>query len=96
MSNGLPPELAGFAAMVDAQPPSVRQLFQYGLCLMMVEAGKMARIETITADEAELIVFQSVIGETVALASPPLSLAVETTFIALLRQILEDEGSLNE
>lgn len=62
MNNTLPPELAGFAAMVDAQPPSVRQLFQYGLCLMMVEAGKMARVQTITADEAELTVFQTMTG----------------------------------
>jgi hypothetical protein len=44
MSNGLLSELAGFAAMLDAQSPSVRQLFQYGLCLMMVETGKMARV----------------------------------------------------
>ena len=96
MSNELPPELAGFAAMLDAQPPSVRQLFQYGLCLMMGEAGKMARVQTIAADDAELTVFQSVTGETVALPRPSLSPAEETAFTALLRQILEEEGPFNE
>lgn len=29
---------------------------------MMVEAGKMARVQTITADEAELTVFQTMTG----------------------------------
>lgn len=96
MSNELPPELAGFAAMVDAQPLSVRQLFQYGLCLMMVEAGKMVRAHTVTADDAELTEFQSVTGETIVLPRPSLSPEEETTFITLLRQILEEEGPLNE
>jgi hypothetical protein len=70
--------------VVDAQPFSVRQLFQYGLCLIIVEAGKMARVQTVTADDAELAVFQSVTGEMVTLPSHPSSPLAETTFITLL------------
>jgi hypothetical protein len=37
MTN-LPPELAAFASVVDAQPEPVRAAFQYCLALAMVEA----------------------------------------------------------
>lgn len=56
----------------------------------------MARVQTVTADDAELAVFQTAAGETVALPRPSLSPAEETAFITLLRQILEEEEHLNE
>jgi hypothetical protein len=38
MTN-LPPELAAFASLADAQPEPVRAAFQYCLALAMVESG---------------------------------------------------------
>ena len=37
----LPPELEGFNSLLDAQPQPVREIFQYCLCLMMVESGNV-------------------------------------------------------
>jgi hypothetical protein len=36
----LPPKLAAFAYLFDAQPAPARDAFNYCLALMMVEAGK--------------------------------------------------------
>jgi len=48
MSN-LPPELQKFAAILDAQPGLIQAAFQYALCLLMVESGKMRLVETVPA-----------------------------------------------
>ena len=37
----LPPELAVFASILDAQSAPVRDAFNYCLCLLMVEPGEM-------------------------------------------------------
>jgi len=41
----LPPELAVFAFLLDAQPVPVRDVFNYFLALLMVEAGEMRVVE---------------------------------------------------
>ena len=92
MSTKLPPELDAFAVLLDAQSPPVREIFQYCLCLMMVEAGKMTHVRAIPGDEGALTVFQTITGERIALPHPALSQAEETALLATLRQILEEEG----
>ena len=44
----LPPELAAFASLLDAQPPHVRDAFSY--CLLMVQAGKMLLVEKVPGE----------------------------------------------
>lgn len=59
----LPSDLACFAGFLDAQPLSVREAFQYCLCLMMVEAGKMQLVNTVPTDTSPLCIFVSLKGE---------------------------------
>jgi hypothetical protein len=90
----LPPELAGFAAFLDAQPQPVREIFQYCLCLMMVEAGKMQLIKTVPGEASAICVFESIAGETFNVARPLMSQEEEANVVAVLREILKDEGEV--
>ena len=65
----LPPELAHLAAFLDAQPGPVQVAFQYCLCLIMVEAGKMELIETIPGESGTLCTFRTVAGDVFSIAS---------------------------
>ncbi len=89
----LPPELAGFAVLLDAQPQPVREIFQYCLCLLMVEAGKMRLVDTVPGEMSPICVFESSAGETFSVARPPMSQEEEAEVIGVLREILDDEGS---
>lgn len=89
--NQLPPELAFFAELVDAQPQSTQEAFQYCLCLMMVEAGKMQLASIIPTDTTPLCVFISIAGERFAVHRPPITKAEEQQLIEALREIMEDE-----
>ena len=90
----LPPELEGFASLLDAQPQPVREVFQYCLCLMMVEAGKMRLVDTVPGEASPISVFGLAAGETFSVARPPMSQEEEAGVIAMLREILKDEGML--
>jgi hypothetical protein len=46
----LPSDLQAFSAFLDAQPTASRDLFNYCICLMMIEAGKMSLVEELAAD----------------------------------------------
>ena len=92
--SDLPPELEGFASLLDAQPQPVREVFQYCLCLMMIEAGKMRFVNTISGDVSPIIVFETTAGEIFSVACPPMSQEEEDEVIAVLREILKDEGML--
>ena len=89
----LPPELQGFALLLDAQPPPAREIFQYCLCLMMVEVGKMRLVDTVPGEMSPICVFESSAGETFSVARPPMSQEEEAEVIGVLREILDDEGS---
>ena len=41
----VPPSLEGLGSFVDAQPEKVRDIYNYCLCLMIVEAGVMELVE---------------------------------------------------
>ncbi|MCI0398507.1 MAG: hypothetical protein L0332_13675 [Chloroflexi bacterium] len=90
----LPPELQAFASLLDAQQSPVREIFAYCLCLMMVEAGKMRLLETKPGETAPLYVFTTVAGDTFAVPRPAMSPGQEADVIAMLREILKDEGLL--
>jgi hypothetical protein len=52
----LPPELAAFSYLLDAQPAPVRDAFHYCLCLLMVEAGKMRLVEKVPGEHGRVCV----------------------------------------
>jgi len=85
----LPPELATFSYLLDAQPAPVRDAFHYCLCLLMVEAGVMRLVEN-----GEVCVFETVARVKFSVTKPLLSREQEAALIDVLREILEDEGKL--
>ena len=90
----LPPELRMFRALKDSQPLPVREAFQYCLCLMMVEAGKMKLIDTTPGDAQALYHFRAADGETFAIPRPDITSEQESQITELLIDILKDEGLL--
>jgi len=90
----LPPELEGFSSLLDAQPQPVREVFQYCLCLMMVEAGRMRLADTVPGESSPICIFESTAGESFSVPRPPMSQEEEAGVIAMLREILKDEGIL--
>jgi hypothetical protein len=91
--NNLPPELQQFAVILDAQPGPVQVAFQYAICLLMVEAGKMRLVETIPGESGPYCVFETIAGDTFSMTRPPIDKETEAALIEQLRLILdEDEG----
>jgi hypothetical protein len=64
----LPPDLAAFASLLDAQPAPVRATFNYCLALMMVEAGKARLVETVPGENGPVCTFESSAGDWFSLA----------------------------
>ena len=85
----LPPELAAFSYLLDAQPAPVRDAFHYCLCLLMVEAGKMR-----LGESGEICVLETVAWHKFSVVKPALSRDQEAALIDVLREILKDEGEL--
>jgi hypothetical protein len=88
----LPPELQGFAVLLDAQPQPVRESFLYCLCLMMVETGNMRLVEQVPGESGAMCRFETRIGEEFVIPRPPLSQEHETEILEILRDILDEEG----
>jgi hypothetical protein len=87
-------ELQGFAPFLDAQSGPVRDAFVYCLCLMMVEVGKMRLVNTPPSESSLICVFETSIGDTFSVPRPPMNQEEEAEMIAMLRDILKDEGLL--
>lgn len=88
-----PPELAVFAALLDAQPRPVQSVFQYAMCLLMVESGKMRLIETIPGENGATCVFETLTEESVtfSVTKPPVSTETEALLVEQLRAILDED-----
>lgn len=90
--NNLPPELQQFAAILDAQPGPVQVAFQYAMCLLMVEAGKMRLAETVPGESGATCIFETIAGDRFSMTKPPIDKATEVALVEQLRGILDDEG----
>jgi hypothetical protein len=90
----LPPELAAFSYLLDAQPAPVRDAFHYCLCLLMVEAGKMRLVEKLPGENGEICLFETAARVKFSVTRPVLSRDQEAALIDVLREILKDEGEL--
>ena len=59
----LPPDLAAFASLLDAQPEPARAAFAYCLALAMVQAGEARLVETRAGDTSPVCVFETIAGD---------------------------------
>ena len=91
MTN-LPPELAQFAALVDAQPAHVQTTFRYCLCLAMVESGEAELVETTPGEDGAMVTFKSIAGDVFTVLKPPIDEDIEALLVEQLREILDEEG----
>jgi hypothetical protein len=92
--SALPPELAAFSYLVDAQPAPVRDAFHYSLCVLMVEAGKMRLVEKVPGEHGEICAFETIARVKFSVTRPVLSRDQEAALLDVLREILKDEGKL--
>jgi len=88
----LPPELAAFSYLLDAQPAPMRDAFHYCLCVLMVEAGVMRLVEKVPGENGEICVFETVAWDRFSVTKPVLSRDQEAALIDVLREILKEEG----
>jgi hypothetical protein len=94
----LPPELDAFASILDAQPAPVREAFQYCLCLLMVEAGKMRLVEKRSSEPAlagrpengRVCVVETSVGDRFSVLEPKMSEESRAALVDVLREILEE------
>lgn len=61
---------------------------------MMVEVGKMRLVDTLPGESSPICVFETSIGDTFNVPRPPMNQEEEAKMIAVLRDILKDEGML--
>ena len=90
----LPPDLAAFASLLDAQPEPARAAFAYCLAVPMVQAGKARLVETRPGDAPPICVFKTVAGDTFSIAKPRMTKEQEAALIDTIRDILEEEGGM--
>jgi hypothetical protein len=88
----LPPELAAFSYLLDAQPAHVRDCFHYSLCLLMVEAGKMHLVKKVPGENGTVCVFATTSGDHFRVVEPKMSKATKAALIDVLREILREES----
>ena len=90
----LPPELDAVAALFDAQPASVRDLFQYALAMLMVADGKAVVVgQHSWADGRAHFEFTTVAGDAFEVAKPEVSDELLQQMMEMAREVLaEDEG----
>jgi hypothetical protein len=70
LTTNLPPELAAFASLLDAQPAPVRAMFYYCLALAMAATGKARLVETVPGENGPVCTFETVAGERFSLPAP--------------------------
>ena len=91
----LPPDLAAFASLLDAQPEPARAVFAYCLAVAMVQDGKAQLVETRAGDASPVCMFETVAGDSFSIAKPRITKEQqEAALIDTIRDILEDEGGL--
>jgi hypothetical protein len=91
MSN-LPPAIQEFAAILGIQSRPVQMAFQYALCRLMVEYGKMRLVETIPGENGATCIFETTAGDLFNVTRPPMDKETEAALVVQLRKIFDDEG----
>jgi hypothetical protein len=91
-----PAELEGFTEFLDAQPPGLQNIYQYCLCLIMVEADKIELVDTRVGEEGVISVFRSSDGQEFDVVKPKIYEPDEERLVETLRKLLRDEGLLDD
>ena len=88
----LSPEPVHLSSLLDAQPGLTQSLVQYCLALAVVEAGKAKLVSVTPGDTGPVCTFETVTGQRVNLAKPPLSDEQVTVVKQMFLWILAEKG----
>ena len=77
---------------MDAQPPQVREIFQYVLATMLMENGSAHIIERHVADEREHLMIAVVDGGIVSVVKPQMSDDLHQQLLELARNALRNDS----
>jgi hypothetical protein len=88
-----PPELAAFSYLLDAQHAHARDCFDYCLCLLMAQAGKMHLVEKVPGEpvladgprSGVVCVFATISGDHFSVLKPRMSKESRAATIDVLR-----------
>ncbi len=92
----LPPDLALLAHIVDAQPPDVQALFQYGMTMLLIEDGKAQIVERRKIDHREWLTVRTVTGEVFEIVKPDVSEERLAQLRDMAREVLDDERAAGD
>jgi hypothetical protein len=62
-----------FAFLLQTQPAPVRDAFNYCLCVLMIQAGKMRLVEKVLGENGVVCVFETTVGDRFSVTLPVLS-----------------------
>ena len=84
----LPPELDALASYLDGQVPDVRELFQYSLAMLMIEAKKAKVVETHTTDDGrQHMLIWTISDDSFSIVKPLVSAELLERMMGLVRGI---------
>ena len=86
-----PSELQKFTTFLDEQPAPLQTAFQYCLCSVLVETGKMQLVETLFDSGATICTFETISGSVFNVAKPAVNQEQEAALKKLLRLKLAEE-----
>jgi len=96
-SNELPPELDALASYLDAQVPDVRELFQYALAMLMIEAKKAKIVETHTTDDGrQRMLVWTLADDSFSIVKPLVSDGLLEQMIEIVRGVVAEDSDWRE
>jgi len=93
--SNLPPELQSFASLLDVQPPTVQEAFQFLLATAMHEAGKFELVSVTEIDGRWHYTFNGA-GEVFSVGRAGMSKELERRVRETVREILGEERTCFE
>ena len=90
MDNELPPEFKRLAALIDQQPPRVREAFQFCLAVALEESGKAKSINIAQVEGRTHYSYRGVVGDVFVAVRPDIDAEVEKAIRQELVGILEE------
>ena len=92
MGNELPPDLERLAALIEQQPPKVREAFHFCLAVALEESGKAKLINTAQVDGRTYYSYKTIAGDVFTVVRPDIDAGVEKAIRRELVGILEEDG----
>lgn len=92
----LPTEFEPLLKLLQAQPQSVRELFQFAIVLMMIDDEKARLIGTSAEDGKTHWQIRTILGDEFRIVKPDVSEETEQMLLQQVRQILADDTNEEE